>query len=158
MKNFEIARLFDLMADVLELGGENVFRIRAYRRAARNVEALSEDVEILAQQDRLDEIPGVGRDLAGKIAEYLKTGRVKDIDAATRRVPAGVVALMRVPGIGPKTARMLHEQEGITTLERLEKLAFRPGPRPTSSRASRSCAAGRREWRWAGRCRSGASW
>ena len=123
MKNFEIARLFDLMADVLELGGENVFRIRAYRRAARNVEALSEDVEVLAQQDRLDEIPGVGRDLAGKIAEYLKTGRVKDIDAATRRVPAGVVALMRVPGIGPKTARMLHEQEGITTLERLEKLA-----------------------------------
>lgn len=123
MKNFEVARLFDRMADVLELRGENVFRIRAYRRAAQNLETLAEDVEVLAHQDRLDEIPGIGQDLAGKIIEYLETGRIKDIEAASREVPAGVLTLLQVPGIGPRTARMLYEKEGVTSLERLEKLA-----------------------------------
>jgi DNA polymerase (family 10) len=123
MKNFEVARVFDLMADVLELKGENVFRIRAYRRAARNLETLSEDVETVAREGRLDEVPGIGADLAGKIVEYLDTGRIKDIDAATKGIPAGVVALMNVPGVGPKTAKLLYEREGITTVERLEKLA-----------------------------------
>jgi DNA polymerase (family 10) len=123
MKNFALARLFELMADVLELKGENPFRIRAYRRAARNIESLSEDVEALARQGRLEEIPGIGQDLAGKIVEYLKTGRVKEVEAARKGIPPGVVALMNVPGIGPKTARLLYDEEGITTLERLEKLA-----------------------------------
>ncbi len=122
MKNFEVARLFNLMADVLELKEENVFRIRAYRRAAQNLEALREDVETLARQDRLDEIPGVGVDLAGKIAEYLKSGHVRDIDRATKKIPAGVVALLNVPGIGPKRAMRLH-RKGITDVDRLEKAA-----------------------------------
>ena len=61
MKNFEVARLFNLMADVLELKAENPFRIRAYRRAAQNLESLTEDVEALARQKRLDEIPGIRR-------------------------------------------------------------------------------------------------
>ena len=122
MKNFEIARLFNLMADVLELREENVFRIRAYRRAAQNLESLREDVEKLAREDRLDEIPGVGADLAGKIAEYLESGRVRDIDRATKKIPAGVVALMNVPGIGPKMAMRLH-RKGITDVDRLEKAA-----------------------------------
>ena len=123
MKNFEVARLFDLMADILEIRGENPFRIRAYRRAAQNLESLTEDVETLAREERLQEIPGVGEDLAGKIVEYLRTGSVKDIEAARKGIPRGVVQLMNVPGIGPKTARLLHEKEGVTTLDRLEKLA-----------------------------------
>jgi DNA polymerase (family 10) len=123
MKNFEIARLFGQMADVLEIKGDNPFRIRAYRRAAQNLETLSEDVETLARQVRLEEIPGVGADLAGKITEYLETGRIKEIDAARRGIPRGVIDLMNVPGIGPKTARLLYEREGITTVSRLETLA-----------------------------------
>ena len=123
MKNFEVARLFGLMADVLEIKGDNPFRIRAYRRAARNLESLGEDIETLAREGGLDEIPGIGQDLAGKILEYLRTGRVKDIEAAKRGVPAGVVTLMNVPGIGPKTAKVLYEKEGVTSLDRLEKLA-----------------------------------
>ena len=123
MKNFEIARLFDLMADLLEIRGENPFRIRAYRRASQNLQSLTEDVALLAREDRLDEIPGIGKDLAGKIEEYLATGRMKDLEAAKKGIPPGVVELMNVPGIGPKTARMLYEKERITTLDRLERLA-----------------------------------
>jgi DNA polymerase (family 10) len=123
MKSYEIARLFERMADVLELMGENVFRIRAYRRAAQNLETLSEDVETLARDDRLDDIPGIGADLAGKIAEYLKTGHIKEIDAACGRVPRGVLELLEVPGIGPKTAKQLYEREGVTSLAKLERLA-----------------------------------
>jgi DNA polymerase (family 10) len=123
MKSYEIARLFERMADVLELNGENLFRIRAYRRAAQSLETLSEDVETLAREDRLEEIPGIGADLAGKIAEYLRTGRIEEIDAACRTVPRGVVELLDVPGIGPKTAKELYEREGVTSLAKLEQLA-----------------------------------
>jgi DNA polymerase (family 10) len=123
MKNFEVARQFDLMADLLELTNENPFRIRAYRRAAQNIEALTEDVTVLAREQRLDEIPGIGEDLAGKIVEYLETGRMKDVEAAQKGIPPGVVELMNVPGIGPKTARLLYEKKGIRGVARLEELA-----------------------------------
>jgi DNA polymerase (family 10) len=123
MKNFEVARLFDLMADVLELRGENPFRIRAYRRAAQNVESLTEDVEVVAREGRLDDVPGIGKDLAGKIVEYLETGKVREIEAAKRGIPHGVVELLDVPGIGPKTAKVLYERQGIRSLARLEAVA-----------------------------------
>ena len=129
MKNFEVARQFDLMADVLELKGENPFRIRAYRRAAQNLQSLTEDVEALAREDRLEEIPGVGADLAGKILEYLKSGRIKEVVAATKGIPSGVVELMNVPGIGPRTAKLLYEREGITGIDELDKRARAGGLR-----------------------------
>ena len=122
-KNFEIARLFDRMADVLEIKSENPFRIRAYRRAALNLRSLTEDVAVLASEERLDEVPGIGVDLAGKVAEFLATGRVKEIEATRRTIPAGVVELMSVPGIGPKMAKRLYAHEGVTGINRLEKLA-----------------------------------
>ncbi len=123
MRNFEVARIFDLMADLLEIRGENPFRIRAYRRAAANLESLTEDVETVVAEGRLETIPGIGKDLAGKIVEYLTTGRMRDLEAARKGIPAGVVELMSVPGIGPKTAKLLYEQEGVTGLPRLEALA-----------------------------------
>ena len=121
--NFAIARSFDLMADVLELREGNPYRIRAYRRAAINLRTLTEDVATLAREGRLEEVPGIGTDLAGKIAEYLSTGRIADVERACRGIPRGVVELMNVPGIGPKTAKMLYEEGGVTGVERLEKLA-----------------------------------
>ncbi len=121
--NFAVARLFDLMADVLEIKGENPFRIRAYRRAATNLRTLTEDVATLAREQRLEEVPGIGSDLAGKIVEYLETGRITDLEEAQRGIPDGVVELMKVPGIGPTTAKVLYEERGVTSLDRLETLA-----------------------------------
>ena len=123
MKNLEIARAFDLIADLLELKGENPFRIRAYRRAAQNLGTLTKDVETLAAQGRLDEIPGIGPDLAGKIGEYLETGRMEALESLRREVPAGLADLMGVPGVGPKTAKLLHDRLKVTDLGQLETLA-----------------------------------
>jgi len=129
MKTFEVARQFELMADVLELKGENPFRVRAYRRAAQNLESLGEDLEVVAREDRLEDIPGIGADLAGKIQEYLRTGRIKEIAAASKGIPRGVVELMNIPGVGPRTARLLYEREHITGIGQLEKRARRGGLR-----------------------------
>ena len=129
MKNFEVARQFELMADVLELKGQNPFRIRAYRRAAQSLESLSEDLEAVAREDRLEDIPGVGADLAGKIQEYLRVGKIKEIAAASKGIPHGVVELMNIPGVGPRTARLLYEREHVTDIRQLEKLASKGGLR-----------------------------
>jgi len=123
MKNLEIARLFELMADLLEIKGDNPFRIRAYRRASQNLESLGEDVDTLAREDRLETIPGIGADLAQKISEYLATGRIEEVEAARKQIPAGVVELMNVPGVGPRTARLLYDRAGVKDLGELEALA-----------------------------------
>lgn len=125
MKNFEVARQFELMADVLELQGENPFRIRAYRRAAQNLESLGEDVQTVAREDRLEDIPGIGADLAGKIREYLETGKIKEIATASKGIPRGVVELMNIPGVGPRTARLLYQRQHIKGIGQLEKLAIK---------------------------------
>jgi DNA polymerase (family 10) len=121
--NFAVASQFDLMADVLELKRENPFRIRAYRRAAQNLRALTEDAATLAREGRLDDVPGIGADLAGKVKEYVETGRIAALEEARRGVPRGVVELLGVPGIGPLTAKRLYERYGVTGIGRLERLA-----------------------------------
>lgn len=123
VKNFEVARQFELMADLLEIKGENPFRIRAYRRAAQNVESLTEEVETLVAENRLDRVAGIGKDLAAKIAEYLQTGQMRAVEEAKKEIPAGVVQLMNVPGVGPKTAKLLYEKAGVHDVTQLEELA-----------------------------------
>ena len=123
MKNVEVARLFELMADLLEIRGDNPFRIRAYRRAAQSVEGTGEDIEAIGRAGRLASIPGVGKDLADKIEEYLRTGRMKDIDSLQEEVPRGVVELMNVPGVGPKTAKLFYDKAGVKDVAALEELA-----------------------------------
>ncbi len=123
MRNFEIARAFNEMADLLELKDENIFRIRAYRRAAQNVESLAEDITAVAERGDLEQIPGIGKDLALKIQEYLKTGRIADLEQLRQEIPAGVVTLMNLPSVGPKTAKLLYEKLGVDSVEKLEVLA-----------------------------------
>jgi DNA polymerase (family 10) len=121
MINFEVAKLFSEMADLLEIKGENVFRVRAYQRAAQNLESHSEDIAAVAERGELQKIPGIGKDLAGKIDEYLRTGKIADLEALRGQVPRGLLALLEVRGLGPKTAKLLYDRLGIDSVEKLEQ-------------------------------------
>ena len=121
--NAEIAECFTAVADLLEIRAENPFRVRAYRRAAQTLESLSEDLADLAARDALEQIPGIGKDLAGKIQEFVTSGRIAYLEELRREIPAGVVELMAIPGVGPKTAKLLFDRLGVDGLDRLEALA-----------------------------------
>ncbi|MEW6417462.1 MAG: DNA polymerase/3'-5' exonuclease PolX [Nitrospirota bacterium] len=122
MKNQEIAKIFNDIADVLEIKGENPFRIRAYRRAAQNIEGLTKDVAETTK-DELLSIPGIGQDLAGKIEEYVKTGRLQFYEDLKKEVPEGLSVLISIPSLGPKTAKLLFEKLNVKDMETLEQLA-----------------------------------
>ncbi len=122
MKNQEIARIFNEIADILEIKGENPFRIRAYRRAAQNIDGLPRDVATLSQEELLG-IPGIGQDLAGKIREYISTGKIASYEELKKEIPEGLTLLLTVPGLGPKTANLLYERLKVKSIEELERLA-----------------------------------
>lgn len=122
MKNQEIAKIFNDIADILEIKGENPFRIRAYRRAAMNIEGLTKEVSEITKEE-LIKIPGIGQDLAGKIEEYIKTGKLDFYENLKKEVPEGLSKLLSVPSLGPKTAKLLYERLKIKDLDELERLA-----------------------------------
>jgi len=122
MKNQEIAAIFNEIAGLLEIKGENPFRIRAYRRAAMNIEGHSKNVADLTREELL-EIPGIGKDLEEKIEEYLKTEKIASYEELKKEVPAGLSGLLSVPSLGPKTAKLLHEKLKIKNIDELEELA-----------------------------------
>jgi DNA polymerase (family X) len=132
MKNQQIANIFNEIADLLELKGENVFRIRAYRRAAQNMDGLSKDVTALSREE-LEAIPGIGKDLAAKIHEFLETGKVSKHEALKKEIPEGVLELLRIPGLGPKKTKLLYDTLHVKGVDDLEaaikqgKLAGLPG-------------------------------
>ncbi|HTX05359.1 MAG TPA: DNA polymerase/3'-5' exonuclease PolX [Steroidobacteraceae bacterium] len=105
--NADIADAFDELGDLLSLQGENPFRIRAYRRAARVVRSLPQELAELKTVSDYDAIPGIGRDLAAKIAELVKSGRLKALEKLRREVPPGVRDLLSLPGMGPVRVRSL---------------------------------------------------
>ncbi|MDH4095562.1 MAG: DNA polymerase/3'-5' exonuclease PolX [Betaproteobacteria bacterium] len=121
--NADIAAAFEEIADLLELGDENPFRIRAYRNAARVVGGLSLDLAAtLAAGKDLPKLPGIGEDLGGKIHEIAATGTCKLLEKLRGRFPAGITDLLRLPGVGPKRVRALHEAK-IDSLEDLRRAA-----------------------------------
>lgn len=122
MKNQEIVRIFNDIADLLEIKGENPFRIRAYRRAALNIESLSTDIAS-TPKDELMKIPGIGQDLAGKILEYIQTGKMQAYEDLKKEVPEGLSGLLSVPSLGPKTAKLLFEKLQVKDLDDLARLA-----------------------------------
>src|SRR5258708_32912716 len=108
---------------MLEVKGESPFRITAYRRAARALEGLSEDIADVAARGELDEIPGIGKGTAEKIQEFLRTGTIKYYEELRASLPPGITTLMAVPEVGPKTAMMLYERLGVKTIDDLEQAA-----------------------------------
>ncbi len=121
MTNPEIADAFDSVADILEFQAANPFRVRAYRNAARTIRDLPEPIaEIVADEDRkLTDIEGIGKDLADKIADLVTTGKLKMLEELKEQVPESVLAMMRVPGLGPKRAAMLFKDLKVTSLDEL---------------------------------------
>jgi DNA polymerase (family 10) len=126
MKNAELAQLFDKTADVLAIKGENSFRVNAYRRVARTLTELGEDVETLLNDGRLAETPGIGESSVSKVREYLKTGHIAELEELWSEVPAGVLELLQVPNLGPKTAALLWHEQGIASVEQLRKALDQP--------------------------------
>jgi DNA polymerase (family 10) len=121
MKNQALAAMFNDIADMLEIKGETPFRITAYRRAARALEAMTEDIEAIAARGGLTEIPGIGTGIAGKITEFLRTGTSAYYEDLRAQLPPGVTVLMTVPEVGPKTALLLQQRLGVSTVEALEQ-------------------------------------
>lgn len=120
MKNLEVSRIFRDIANILLIKGDNPFRIRAYERAAQNIEGLTEDIEDFIKNGRLTEIPGIGTDLANKIKEISATGRLKFFEDLKKTLPQGLLDLLKIPSIGPKTAKLLYEKLKIRDIRGLE--------------------------------------
>jgi DNA polymerase (family X) len=125
MDNAEITRVLDEVADLLEILGENPFRIRAYRTAARTIETLTEAAERIVLRDpkALATLPGIAKDLAGKIAEIVTTGDLELHRELIAKVPASLTTMMHIAAIGPKRAKLFYDTLHIRSLEDLETAA-----------------------------------
>lgn len=123
--NADIAAIFEEMADLLEIGNENPFRIRAYRNAARTLQGFGQDIhEYIKQGKDLQKLPGIGKDLAGKIEEIIATGRCQSLEKLRKQSAPGLTDLLKIPGLGPKRVRSLYDELDIHTLEQLHRAAI----------------------------------
>jgi len=123
MRNIEIATLFNRIGDLLEIQGANPFRVRAYRRAADNLESLTDNIESIVSRGATREIPGIGEDLAAKIAEYLAAGTIKFYEELKKEVPLGLLEIVTIPSVGPKTAKKIYDRYHVRDVDHLDKLA-----------------------------------
>jgi len=123
MTNAEIARIFKEIADLLEIKGDDSFRISSYRRVARTIADLPKEVKEIAARGELEELPGVGKGSAEKIRVLLESGRLPLREELAREVPESLLELLKIPNFGPRKAAALWKQRGITTLEQLAQAA-----------------------------------
>jgi DNA polymerase (family X) len=120
--NLSLARILHEIADVLEIKGENLFRIRSYRLAGESIQTLTRDVaEMIRRGEKLQEVPGVGGGIAARLQELVATGRCAYHDELLAEVPAGLLELLRLPGLGPKGVSLVWRKLGVTSAEDLEK-------------------------------------
>ncbi|RLD11387.1 MAG: DNA polymerase/3'-5' exonuclease PolX [Chlamydiae bacterium] len=125
MTNNEIAKIFNETADILEIKGENIFRVRAYRNAARVIDNLIEKLsDIVAQNpDELNSIKSIGKALHDKIIEFCQTGKIKEFDNLKNSLPSGLLDMLKIQSFGPKRVRLVYEKLGIDNVDKLEKAA-----------------------------------
>ena len=127
MTNAEVAKVFDEIADLLEMKGENQFKIRAYRQAALTIKKLPAEVErMVRNEEDLQEIPGIGDAIATKIEDLVKTGHVKVHDELMAQFPQGILDILNIPGVGPRTAMRFYVELGVKSPAELEQ-AIREG-------------------------------
>jgi len=123
MTNEELAEVFDRIANLLEIKGENIYRVLSYRRVAEALRTYGQEAATLRAQGKLQDIPGVGKAIAEKIEELLDTGRLGFLERLEAEVPPSLIELLKVPEVGPKRAALFWKQAGITTLDELEAAA-----------------------------------
>jgi DNA polymerase (family X) len=123
MRNAEIADAFDELGSLYELDGAVVYRVVAYRNAAKAIREAGVSVEELAKQGRATELAGVGKTIAEKIDALLETGSIPSADKLKQRIPPGLVEITRIPGLGPKRAKLLHDELGVASIEELRAAA-----------------------------------
>lgn len=122
--NADIADIFDEIADYLEIDGENPFRIRAYRNAARSVRGLGPELkDMVARKEDLTRLPGIGKELAAKIVEISETGSVRALKKLQDKIPAEVRRMLKIPNLGPKRVRNLYRDLKLQSLEQLLQAA-----------------------------------
>jgi DNA polymerase (family 10) len=125
--NEDIARVFGEIADFLELKDENAYRVIAYRNAERELRSTGYDLPgLLAAGEPLPKMPGIGPELSAKIREICDTGTSKTLEKLRKDYPAGILDLLRLPGVGPKRVRLFHDKLGVGSLDELER-AVRTG-------------------------------
>ncbi|MEK6600129.1 MAG: DNA polymerase/3'-5' exonuclease PolX [Deltaproteobacteria bacterium] len=125
MENADIAKIFEEIADLLEIKNENPFRVRSYRNAALIIGGLPESLRsvVLRDESELEDIKGIGKSIHEKIVEIIKTGKCKFHDELLKELPPGLLELLEVSGIGPKKVQLLYDKLGIKSVEELEKAA-----------------------------------
>jgi DNA polymerase (family 10) len=124
MENKGIADIFTEIADILDILGENPFRIRSYRNAARTIEDLSQSIQSLVQNGKnLEEIPGIGKSIREKIEEILATGKCRFLEELRTKIPSGLTDLLKLEGLGPKKVKILYDELAVDSIDRLEKAA-----------------------------------
>ncbi|MBI4538081.1 MAG: DNA polymerase/3'-5' exonuclease PolX, partial [Gemmatimonadetes bacterium] len=122
VENIEVGRMLGAVADLLEIQDANPFRVRAYRNAVRTIEGLTRPlVKMVAAAEDLTELPGIGGEMAHHITEIVTTGRLSVLDEILKKVPASLIELTLLDGLGPKRTRKLWEALGITTIDALER-------------------------------------
>ncbi|MCK4850488.1 MAG: DNA polymerase/3'-5' exonuclease PolX [Phycisphaerae bacterium] len=122
MKNRALSDIFDQMADLLEILGQDPFRINSYRRVSRVISDLPEDIESLRKQGRLGKLPGVGKNSVARIDEYLRTGKIADHQKLLKQVPPGLLELLEIAGLGPKTIAKAWRELGVSCSEELQEV------------------------------------
>ncbi len=122
-RNAQVAEQFDLLADLLELDGEQQFRVLAYRRAADQIRSAGSPIAQLALDGHAKDLPGIGQTIESKIVQIVNTGEIEALTKRKAQIPAGVAEFLRLPALGPKTARRIWHELGITTLEELRQAA-----------------------------------
>jgi DNA polymerase (family 10) len=123
MRNSDLADTFTLIADLLEIKGENIYKILAYRKAADSLNNLGREASDIARENDLPSIPGVGKAIAEKITELLETGKLDFLEKLEREVPPGLAELLKVPDLGPKKVALFWKELGVTSLTELEAAA-----------------------------------
>jgi DNA polymerase (family X) len=123
VRNGEIAEAFEELASLYELDGAVVYRVLAYRNAAKSIREAGVSVEDMAREGKADELAGIGKTIAEKIAALLDTGSIPSADKLKQRIPSGLIEVTRIPGLGPKRARVLYEELGVESLDDLRQAA-----------------------------------